>query len=512
MNNISGFATGCFFVLIFSLHSGSVSSQRSDWYADFKDAKHFLDRQGQLFQQYSIALGEAYYNYYAGLIEDYTNLEKQKSTTWVHRDSMEALFQYWMPKRPEITDTIFLRRIIQWHNLMAASQVNDIPEIWQLQSELERWIVAPDNAKGKPSRDSLEAMTVRLLQYRNQGAKAIGFPGYIEMMLLVTGIQPEQLQYWLDIIDNLSIEPYKQLVNEMKEERGVDELSLQDVFRLYLKYLGSEPPEPEPDNRDEVIRNTFVGLGMDYPDLPIKQRTMQLPPPMAGQGIAVEIPDDFRLVVNPGIQLSTLFHELGHGFACVYCDSPWPVLKGYEWLAGGTTPVMAEGLAEWSAGILRNPKWQKTYARLSNKETENLRNEYKKYSVVNLRFRLYSVWMELESFFNPGQDLDSLNNALMKRFLLVDEPGPRMTPLANAMVISYPVYNHNYLLAEIIQWQIHQELEKRLGPDYLFHPETAALMQQYFYHDGEYYHWLERLGRFTGSGLNIEGYFEWLNN
>ena len=81
--------------------------------------------------------------------------------------------------------------------------------------------------------------------------------------------------------------------------------------------------------------------------------------------------------------------------------------------------------------------------------------------------------------------------------------------IANSLYVSYPVYNHNYLFAEVIQWQIHSKLEKRLGPDYLFNPGTAALMKEYFYKDGEYYHWQEKPERFTGKGLNIEEYFEW---
>lgn len=152
----------------------------------------------------------------------------------------------------------------------------------------------------------------------------------------------------------------------------------------------------------------------------------------------------------------------------------------------------------------------KKYSDLPDDEITAKIAAFKKYSPVNLRFWLYNVWLEREIFDNPGLDVDSLRSKLMKHFLLVDKPSSRTHEIANSMYVSYPVYNHNYLFAEIIQWQIHNELEKRLGPGYLFNPETASLMQEYFYRDGEYYTWQEKLRRFTGKGLDIEGYMGWL--
>jgi len=500
-------------LLIIALTIGfsvNIMAQGADWIIHQDQVRSFLDRQDQLFEDYSVALGDAYYDYYSGVLEDMGELEALKADAYVQKDSMEALFQYWMKRQDQISDTMMHRQLIQWHNILAASQVNHIPGIRDLQSELEKWLVAPDDAEGKPSAEELEKMAKELLVKRKAWAKALGFPGYIELVLMVSGIQPEALQYWLDVVDTLTIQPYRALIEETKQANDLDEIGIRDVFGLYMKYFQSGSPEPPEQERQALLSATLNGLGMNFEELPIKQRVMQLPPPMAGQGISVRIPDNFKMVVNPGIQLSTLFHEVGHGLACVYNRNPSPVLKGYEWIAGGTSPVMAEGLAEWCAGILKNPEWMKKYSGLSKKEIREKMKAYKTYTPVNLRFWLYNVWLELEIFNNPELDADSLRTTLQKRYLLVDKPSSRPVNLANSMYVSYPIYNHNYLFAEVIQWQIHNELEKRLGPDYLFKPETATLMQEYFYKDGEYYHWQERLGRFTDKGLDIEGYFDWL--
>jgi hypothetical protein len=415
-----------------------------------------------------------------------------------------------MPKRAEISDTMTHRRIIQWIQILSAAQVNDIEELRALQSELERWLMAPDSQEGKPPADTLEAMAKELLVKRNAWTRALGYPGYRDLVLYVSGIKPEELQYWLYMIDTLTIQPYRALIGELKEENGIEELSLQDIYRLYFNYFQSSPPDPTAEERQKVISSTLNGLGMKFEELPILQREMQLPPPMGGQGISVRIPDNFKLVITPGLGLPVLLHEIGHGLACVYSRMPYAVLKGYEWLEGGDSPVIAEGLAEWAGNITRNPEWMKKYTSLSEEEIAKKTEAYKKYAPINLRFWLYNVWLELEIFNNPEQDLDSVSNALMTTILLVDQPPSQQTGLANSMYVSYPVYLHNYLFAEIIQWQIHNELKNRLGDQYLFNPETAKLMQEYFYKDGEYYHWQERLGRFTGEGLDIEGYMNWL--
>ncbi|MBC8436054.1 MAG: hypothetical protein H8D88_00670 [Bacteroidetes bacterium] len=499
--------------LIFAMTIGlsvAIMAQETTWIMQQDQVRSFLDRQDQLFEDYSVALGDAYYDYYSGVLEDAGTLELLKAGTYVQKDSIEALLQYWMQRQDQISDTMIHRQLIQWHNIMIASQVNDLPEIRDLQSEIEKWLVTSDTVEGKPSGEELEEMAKMLLVKRNNWARTLGFPGYIDMTLMVNSIQPGELQHWLDVMDTLTIQPYRAMVNELKEKNELDEVGIQDIFQIYFNYFRCGPPEPSKEERQAILSSTLNGLGMKYEELPILQREMQLPPPMGGQGISVRIPDNFKLVVNPSVGISTILHEVGHGLACVYTRIPSPVLKGYEWIAGGSSPIMAEGLAEWAAGILQNPEWMKKYTDLTEEEIAEKIKTCKKYAPVNIRFWLYNVWLELETFNNPELDVDSLRSKLLKRYLLVDIPSSRQQRMANSMYVSYPIYNHNYLFAEIIQWQIHNELERRLGSDYLFNPETAALMQEYFYKDGEYYPWQEKLSRFTGKELDIEGYMDWI--
>lgn len=499
-------------IILLVLLAGSVISlkaQNSEWFQDEPSVQAFLDYQDKIFQDYSVALGDAYYNYYSGVLEDVSVLEELKANTYVHRDSMEIAFRVWIPNLSQIPDTMMRRQLIQWHNILAAAQVNDVREISQLQSTLETWLIMPDSVAGKPDKQELEKLTTGLLVQRNSMAKASGFPGYKELVLLVSGFNPEELNFWLKQIDDLTLPAYQKLIEKLKSENDLEEISIRDVFKIYANYFQCGPPDPEKGETQTVLSTSLNSLGMKYEELPIIHREMELPPPMGGQGISVEIPTNFKLVVNPGVGLSTIFHEVGHGLACVYNRIPSAVLKGYEWVEGGDCPVMSEGLAEWAAGIIQNPEWMKRNTSLSDEEIRGKQKDYKTYSPVNLRFWLYNVLLEQAIFTDPEQDLDSVRNALLKEVLLVDKPSVRPVSLVNSMYVSYPVYNHNYLFAEFIQWQIHQELENRLGSDYLFNPQTAALMQEYFYKDGEYYHWQDKLKRFTGKELDIAGYMNW---
>jgi len=259
-------------------------AQQAEWYENTTNLSRFLDRQDVLFENYSVALGETYYAYYSGTLEDAAQIEVLKGNPFVEKDSMEAVFRFWMPQISEVRDSLMQRRLVQWHNILAASMVNNSPEIKALQSELERWLNTADTVNGKPSKEKLEEMAVELLSKRKATAKAIGFPGYIELVLMVTGIQPEAIQYWLDEMDTLSIVPYREMITEMKEKNDLDQVGIQDVFRIYFPYFQSAPPEPEKEEREAILSGTLNGLGMKYEELPILKREMILPPPMGGAG------------------------------------------------------------------------------------------------------------------------------------------------------------------------------------------------------------------------------------
>jgi len=467
--------------LLFICLSATSAAQQPLWYTNIDLVRGVLDRQESRFEGYSVRLGEAWYEYYTGELKSFDRLEGIRLRPYASRDSLELIFQHWMPKQASLTDTMLQRRLIQWHNIMAASQVNDVDEIRQLQSQLEEWLSPLGQVPGRPSDSELEEMTRVLLEKRNAWAKALGFPGYIDMMLLVSGIQPDALQYWLDVIDTVSIGPYRKLLQEIRPSGKNGAVSVRDIYSLYERYVDTAPPDPDPSQRRKVLNGTLAVMGVDLNRLPVTSVERVLPPPMAGQGISVAIPGDFRLVVNPGIPFSTLMHETGHGLACVFNRNPWPTLKGYEWLAGGSSPIMAEGLAEWAAGILHDPDWMERNTKLGHKEIQRKVADERRYLPVHIRLMLFSTWMDLETCFNPTQNLDSLQARLMKRYLLVDDISEHAPTIANVMYVSYPVYQFNYLFAEVIQWQIHRELKRRLGKDYLSNPETMQLMKRYFY-------------------------------
>jgi len=87
-------------LLIVAMITGLVlpsEAQQPEWFTNMGQVKRFLDRQGAMFEDYSEVLGAAYYDYYSGVLEDAGELEALKKRTYVHRDSMETIFRYWMP-------------------------------------------------------------------------------------------------------------------------------------------------------------------------------------------------------------------------------------------------------------------------------------------------------------------------------------------------------------------------------------------------------------------------------
>jgi len=70
--------------------SVAIMAQETNWIIQQDQVRSFLDRQDQLFEDYSVALGDAYYDYYSGVLEDAGELETLKADRYVQKDSMEA--------------------------------------------------------------------------------------------------------------------------------------------------------------------------------------------------------------------------------------------------------------------------------------------------------------------------------------------------------------------------------------------------------------------------------------
>ena len=282
-----------------------------------------------------------------------------------------------------------------------------------------------------------------------------------------------------------------------------------DIYKLLNKYYQTRRnPQITKDKIMPLMKETIENIGFNFKELSPNFLEKKMPKNIGGQNFAIRIPREFRIIVMPDLPLYERMHELGHGLQYFYTAVKYPILKGYEWCLGNESGAYTEGMAETIAKFIVTREWQKRYLQISEEDLKKLRETINKYVPFYLRFLLCSSLYEIELYRSPDQNKKELANRLYKKYLLLDKPFERARKTANIVYVSYPLYTQNYLIADIIAWQIHETLVEKFGKHYPFNKDIAIFLRRNFYNDGFIYPWKTRLKIATGKKLDIKGYLK----
>ncbi|MEI6456815.1 MAG: hypothetical protein WCO93_11055 [bacterium] len=477
---------------------------------DEKSLRAYLDQKNSLYEKLIVRLGEEYWKYYANEPGYELKGPKNDVALFFQDPDFTGVINHWYNERQSIKDTMLAREIFVWHNLVVACGITLNEEVRTLQTRIEDSVTARMTSGIKDRWESIDSLTMKLIRLRNGYSLKAGFRDFGDASLDLSFMNAGNFYRYVAIIDSMTLEPYRKLVEEYKKQKNTEEFTRRGFYSLFMKYLLATENDqvPADSNRYFMIR-TLAGIGIDFSKLPITTFIDKpLPPPVGGQGIAVRIPDDFRIVVIPELPFSSRMHEIGHGLHAMFTTVEPSVLKGYEWLLGGLTPAYGEGMADVMRRFVSNPEWMMVCKKISADSIKIWSEQAKKYFPVYMRSFLAQFMVEMELYKDPGQNLEGLENKLYKKYLLIDKPFKRMGPLTDNMIISYPVYMHNYMFAEIIAWQVHNALAKKFGRDYPFKSATGEYLKEKLYRDGEYYYWQEKLKHATGRTLDVTGFLK----
>ncbi|MFC1549714.1 hypothetical protein ACFL46_00290 [Candidatus Neomarinimicrobiota bacterium] len=467
----------------------------------------FLDRKEIIYEDISIQMGTAYWNLYSDEASAELDAPKQRYVDLFTNDTLNDLVDEWYKKRYTIKDPVTKRRVELWHNILTAAKVNYAEENLKLQSELEFWLAEDDSVEGMPSPDEMKAMVIKLMRLRNEKARTLGYDNYGELILAVSEIGSDWLEDFTETMAKRTLEPYKKLINEIKTTENKTEVNYTDVRSLLIKYYTNQiTPDATGDSLITVMKMITGNIGINYDDLPVRFVENEMPPGVGGQGIAVQIPNDFRIALLPNLGLDTWMHELGHGLQAMHTTIESPILKEYEWSLGSGCGGYAEGMAEVSARFARNPEWVKRLTTMSEVEIQEKIDNANLYLTAYFRILLPTIIFEVEFYKNLDQDPDDLRRQLTQQYLLLDSPPERVRSIVDMIYVSYPLYIQNYMIAEIVSWQVHTVLEEKFGKEYVFNPEVGDFLKEYFYKDGELYPWQTRLKKATGKELDLDSY------
>lgn len=471
--------------------------------------REYLDDQEVLFEDISVQFGEAIWNLYSDEEKTDLSIPKQRFFDLFHNDTLIAVIDTWYPGRVTLQDSTLRRRIEIWHNILIAAKVNYDPGIFELQTELETWLIKEDSLVERPSPEELENMALKLMKLRNEKARSLGFENYPDLILETTGLGTSWFFNFVATIDSATIAPYRKLIDEIKSEKDSGVVEFADIRKFLLQYYTNKRvPELEAEELQPLMRETLVNLGFDYDSLPARFVEKDLPPGIGGQGIAVQIPNDFRAVVEPSLSLENRMHELGHGLQWMFTEARSPVLKGYEWCTGNDCGAFSEGMAEICARFVRDPRWLKRFTDLTDEDIAARGTDSLNYAYVYLRFQLTNIMSEIEYYRNLDSDLKTVRRKVASKYLFIDQESTRPLVLANVLYVSYPVYVQSYLLADLISWQIHSTLEEKFGSGYVFNKDVGSYLINTLYRHGEFYPWQTKLKMATGRELDVNGYLK----
>jgi hypothetical protein len=474
--------------------------------------ENFLDAKEVLFEEISVQQGKAVWNLYSDEAEADQMTPRERFLTLFNNDTLNSIVEYWYTNRDKTDNQTLKRRVVVWRNILTAAKVNFAEDIFKLQNDLEVWLTEEDSSENTPSDDELDSMALDLMRMRNEKSKDLGYKNYAELILDVTELGADWFYNFISLVDSLTLKPYQQLIDDLKEEKNEQQIEYSDVRKLVGRYYkNSYGPKLAEVRTMAAIKETTDNIGIDYETLPVRFVEKEMPRGIGGQGIAVQIPSDFRIATEPGLSLEAKMHELGHGLQAIFTEVTSPILKGYEWCIGNDCGGYAEGMAEISAKLIHNTEWLKKYSDFTEDEIRSRKEIVNMYKCVYLRFQLSIIMREIELYKNLEQNPQELRANLIKKYLLVNDSPKQPVRLANMIYVSYPIYVYSYLAADILSWQVHTLLESKFGKEYVFNKNVGPFLKENFYKNGELYTWQTRIRMATGKELDVRGYLKSIN-
>jgi hypothetical protein len=216
-------------------------------------------------------------------------------------------------------------------------------------------------------------------------------------------------------MDNSTINAYKALIEEAKTNQSVEQFGQRNAYQFIGQFYGnSSPSELNIEDNIELVKISLNNIGINYTELPAILVEEKLPAGIGGQGLMIDVPNDFRAVMTLGMDASVWMHEMGHGLHGLFNSINNPILEGYEWIPGNANPSFAEGMAETITWFTRNTEWQKKYSNLNEEQILKRKETVKKYAPAFIRFHIFNFLKETELYLHPEKSYEEIQTELAK--------------------------------------------------------------------------------------------------
>jgi len=405
--------------------------------------------------------------------------------------------------------------------------VNEIEDVLRTSSDtkkLETYWKASKEVGPMVSKDLID-----LVKKRNAAAEELGFASYFDMMLVINGQNPEEIENVFDELDMLTRGPYMQLKEEIDNYLAAKfNISEEELMPWhYQNRFFQKAPVIYNLNYDKfykkvdmvsVVKKYFSGIGLDISevldksDLYPKQGKSQL-------AYTTDIDRKGKVLILANVEksqssMSTLLYESGFAAYLKNIDNKLP-------FALHQPPQFAanDAIATLFSGFSTNPGWLKKVLGAAETTTDKIGDA----SMKQLRLEkfVFARWaqvmyrFEQEMYSDPDQDLNKLWWDLVENYQMLNKPPNRNSPdwATKTHLVTMPCTYHNYMMGELIASQIHTYVNQNIlggtaacDTKCVDNPEIGKYMIEKLFKPGAKYDLNSWLKNATGEELSPDFY------
>ncbi|HXY06626.1 MAG TPA: M3 family metallopeptidase [Terriglobales bacterium] len=296
-----------------------------------------------------------------------------------------------------------------------------------------------------------------VMKLRNQLGLHYANENFSDFMLRRRATNRQDLLRWFEQIRTSTEPEYHALLSRMQRDLGIERPEPWDL-EYYFSTL-SPGLESKFGLEGGWQRTTEVAglMGFDFSRLPVEVKITDIT--FGGYTMPIWYGKEIKMLVSrhTGVRFAdTMLHESGHALHFTFVQEPTFILRD------NYPPPMDEGLGQTMSLMMFRPEISTTIYGLSREDAVSLAERRRLESNYSLRALMVQSEFELEAYDNPAQDLTTLYDRVCSKYFDVDCHQSN-TWGYDPFFAAIPIYEQNYVLAEMFAYQVHHTLDQKFG-------------------------------------------------
>ncbi|MGC2289107.1 MAG: hypothetical protein WA688_04545 [Thermoplasmata archaeon] len=342
-----------------------------------------------------------------------------------------------------------------------------------------------------------------LVEARNARARELGYRSFMDFRLRPEGLTLPQLERFIERIVPAAQGPTRRFREQFQRRSGESGFFPWDAWRASE---GRNPLPASAFSGRTMVQDCLRAIrdwGFRGPRRPF--RIVQRSIPVGGMTLAVELPSDTRVAVNPKggwLHYDILLHEFGHAVQDTYTRGSTHVLRGPENIPGFA------GFHEGIGGLFERIAMLEGWLRARPLATADLVREFmENRKDEELRIGAHTavwVWKEIQLYKHPAEDLGPRFHRADRAIFGFDEYPA--APYADPFWIEAAFYSKSYLLASILGAQLRQAIREQLPGPFWPNREVIPWLARNWFRHGVRYDWVPRVKEVTGRPFGVRDF------